>query len=333
MTTRSKKLMSATAFFLLAAAPLPLMAEKAGDRVMARQKGGSYWFAAKVEGVTGGDVSVSYLDGAKETLPAAQVSGSLLKVGTAVQCNFKGEGAYYNGWVTSLVGDKLGVSYNDGDKESTTLGRCRVQNVVDDSDKPKWACLENAAYEALKKKHDKAKGELSNIESPYHSYGHMCIGLGKLAAAKAKLPTEIVEAFEKSPEDPVKNAMRFHKAKVSTYKALKQLPAASMPALNKEMLQAARAYWEGSDIGDRAVVMKCAVTGKGWTTLKMSDTGEISGRSVTASCAVQVAPNVCVVYHDGCRQEYLGWGKYAACQYQAYDSPAAQTVDCAAVAK
>lgn len=332
MKTWSQKLSTASTFLLLAAAPLPLLAHKPGDRVMARQKDGAYWFAAKVESVSGDDVSVAYLDGTKETLPAARVSGTLLKVGTAVQCNFKGEGAYYNGWLTALAGDKVSVTYNDGDKENTTLGKCRVQNVVDDSDTPKWACLPKADYETLRQKHPSAKTELAAIESPYHSYGNMCIGLGKLEKSKSKLPEEIVSAFEKHVEDPAVDAMRFRKAKYKTFKPVAKLPASKLPALNKEMLAAARSAWEGSDIGDRAVVMKCAVT-SGWTTLKMSDTGEISGRSLTASCAVQVAPNVCVVYHDGCRQEYLGWGKWGACQYQAYDSPAAQSIDCAKVAK
>lgn len=329
-----RTVLGASAFALMAISPLASSAEQAGDRVLVQAKGSSFWFPGKVTQAEGGSLGVELFDGRKETVaPSAIRKLDVLKVGTAVQCNWQGKGDWYNGFVTGLKGDKLGVRYADGDKESTTLSRCRIADDGDDSDQVKWACLPTADYEKLVAQHASAKATMDSIESPYHSYGNMCIGLGKLAAKKASLPAALVAEIEKHPEDPSVDAMRFRKGKYKTFKTVKKLPAARMAAANKHLLEAARSSWAGSDIGDRAVVMKCVVTSSGWTNLTMSDTNELSGRTIKGSCAVQVATNVCVVYHDGCRQEYLGFGNWGACQYQAYDDPKPELIDCASVAK
>jgi hypothetical protein len=37
---------------------------------------------------------------------------------------------------------------------------------------------------------------------------------------------------------------------------------------------------------------------------------------------------VCIVFHDGCKQEHLGLGKYAACQHQGYNWKPPARIDC-----
>ena len=50
-----------------------------------------------------------------------------LKVGDRVSANWKKGGQYYNGKITSRDGDKIHISYDDGDQEDTTISVVRVQ--------------------------------------------------------------------------------------------------------------------------------------------------------------------------------------------------------------
>lgn len=327
-----RSLLSSSVLLLCFALPLPLSAHKAGDRVLGKLNDGPYWFAAKVTAVEGDKISLEYGDGAKETTTSEKLLEiGTIRAGTAVQCNWKGKGSYYNGWVTAISGEKVSVRYVDGDKEKTTLDKCRLRDAQDDSDRVRWACLAVKDYEALKAKHSNDAKALTSIESPFHSFGNMCFRLSALQSKKSELPAALFEELNAHPEDPAVNAMRFQKAKYQTYAKTTKLPKARMPAMQKKLHVAARAAWETSDIGDRAVVMKCVVTSAAWTSWKSADA--VTGRSVNGSCVVQVATNVCVIFHDGCREEHLGLGQYGACEYQAYETTPAELIDCAKVAK
>ena len=40
-------------------------------------------------------------------------------IGIKVKCNFKGVSEWYNGTITSLARKKVGIVYDNGDKETT----------------------------------------------------------------------------------------------------------------------------------------------------------------------------------------------------------------------
>jgi len=46
-------------------------------------------------------------------------------VGTRLQCNFKNAGKYYPGKITSIKGEAVHISYDDGDQEDITISRRR----------------------------------------------------------------------------------------------------------------------------------------------------------------------------------------------------------------
>ena len=104
------------------------MAQQGGDWVLARWKGDQYWFPGVVESRSGDSVSIVYDDGTRETLPARLVRPYDWRVGSRVQCKWKGGAEWYAGKITSMSGDgvTIGVAYDDGDSEQTRTGACRA---------------------------------------------------------------------------------------------------------------------------------------------------------------------------------------------------------------
>ncbi len=100
-------------------------AQTNGDWVLARYKGGQFWFPGIIQAVNGERVTVAYDDGDRETLNLANVRPYNWAIGTRVECNFKGAGTWFPGVIASLSGGNVGIDYDDGDKERTKTGRCR----------------------------------------------------------------------------------------------------------------------------------------------------------------------------------------------------------------
>ena len=98
---------------LLAARCVPASAQTPGDWVLARYKVGN------------GKITVAYDDGDRETLPVSAVRPYDWMIGMPVECNFKGQGQWYSGTIASLAGERIGINYDDGDRETTKTGRCR----------------------------------------------------------------------------------------------------------------------------------------------------------------------------------------------------------------
>ena len=98
-----------------------------GDWVLAQYKGSSYWFPGTVESLSGQNVTIAYDDGERETRPVNQVKPYSWKVGTAIECQWKGGEEWYGGRITSASDDgvTISVAYDDGDKEQTKTGKCR----------------------------------------------------------------------------------------------------------------------------------------------------------------------------------------------------------------
>jgi len=102
-------------------------AQSNGDWVLGNYKGAGYWFPGIVEKSAGGKVTIRYDDGDRETVSAANVRPYDWMIGMKVECNFKGQGNWYRGTIASLAGEKIGIAYDDGDKETTKTGRCRTK--------------------------------------------------------------------------------------------------------------------------------------------------------------------------------------------------------------
>jgi len=96
----------------------------AGDRVLGQWHDG-LWYPATVRNVNGNGLQLAFDDGDRRTANPSQVRPIDWNVGTRVQCNWKGRGKYYPGVIGRKDGDQVFINYNDGDKELTTIGRCR----------------------------------------------------------------------------------------------------------------------------------------------------------------------------------------------------------------
>lgn len=100
-------------------------AQTVGDWVLGNWQGAGYWYPGVVEKVGGGNVTIVYDDGDRETVGFGEVRPYDWKIGKKVECDFKGAGEWYPGKIASLGGERLVVTYDDGDKETTRTGRCR----------------------------------------------------------------------------------------------------------------------------------------------------------------------------------------------------------------
>lgn len=112
---------------VLGAASAPANAQTVGDWVLGNYKNAGYWFPGVVEKLQGGKITVRYDDGDRETVRLDQVRPYDWMIGMKVECNFKGAGDWYPGTIASLAGEKIGIAYDDGDKETTKTGRCRTK--------------------------------------------------------------------------------------------------------------------------------------------------------------------------------------------------------------
>lgn len=102
-------------------------AQTAGDWVLGNYKNAGYWFPGVIETLKDGKITIRYDDGDKETVSVNKVRPYNWAIGTKVECNYKGAGKWYGGKISSLAGEKIGIAYDDGDKETTKTGRCRSQ--------------------------------------------------------------------------------------------------------------------------------------------------------------------------------------------------------------
>ena len=104
-------------------------AQQNGDWVLARWQGGAYWFPGVVESRSATAVTVAFDDGTKETLAINMIRPYDWRVGSSVQCRWKGGTEWYSGKITAAAADgvNIDVLYDDGDREQTRTGACRAQ--------------------------------------------------------------------------------------------------------------------------------------------------------------------------------------------------------------
>ncbi len=122
-----KRLFLAGAVALVAATAAHASQFQNGDWVLAQYKGSSYWFPGVVESASSDGVTIAYDDGERETRPDNQVKPYTWRVGSKIECRWKGGEEWYAGSITraSDDGESLSVAYEDGDNERTQTRKCR----------------------------------------------------------------------------------------------------------------------------------------------------------------------------------------------------------------
>lgn len=112
---------------LVAASTAHAASFQKGDWVLAQYRGSSYWFPGVVESVGGDNVTIAYDDGEKETRPDNQVKPYSWRVGSNIECRWKGGDEWYSGSISRMGddGDSISVAYDDGDTEQTKTRKCR----------------------------------------------------------------------------------------------------------------------------------------------------------------------------------------------------------------
>ena len=96
-----------------------------GDRVLAQWEPDGYWYPARITAIAGREISVDFDDGDVAVVGAFQVRDFDWHAGSRLQCNWRGEGRYFEGTVDVLQGDRVDFLYDDGDRETRAVGRCR----------------------------------------------------------------------------------------------------------------------------------------------------------------------------------------------------------------
>lgn len=97
---------------------------EAGARVLGQWSDG-LWYPARVATVSGDQYQVNFDDGDVATLGKGKIKKVDWQVGSRLQCNWKNAGKYYPGKIQSMDGERIHMSYDDGDQEKITISRCR----------------------------------------------------------------------------------------------------------------------------------------------------------------------------------------------------------------
>jgi hypothetical protein len=97
------------------------------DRVLVHWSQDEYWYPATITKVSGSRYFVVFDDGDEEWTEASRVSAENLAAGDRVFGNWKREGKYYPGRITSRQGNTITILYDDGDQETTTIASVRVR--------------------------------------------------------------------------------------------------------------------------------------------------------------------------------------------------------------
>lgn len=97
---------------------------RGNDKILARWTDG--WYVGTIVQKVGNQYQIAFDDGDKAIVPQSGIRRINWSAGTRVQCNWKGAGLYYWGVIARKNGSQLSIKYDDGDREMTVIGRCRV---------------------------------------------------------------------------------------------------------------------------------------------------------------------------------------------------------------
>ncbi len=124
-------------FAMLALLAAPAFADfKVGDAVECNWKNGGKNYPGRVAAIDGGKLFIHYNDGDKEHTtgamcqPLAVAANAPLDKGSSVECLWKGGKTWYPGVIAEKTGKQVFIHYNDGDKEHTSIGKCRAKGAA-----------------------------------------------------------------------------------------------------------------------------------------------------------------------------------------------------------
>lgn len=116
----------------LALLSIPAFADyKVGDSVECNWKSGGRYYPGKVAATENGKLFIHYNDGDKEHTTESMcrpgtARGSMAE-GSSVECQWKNGKTWYPGVIAEKTGKQVFIHYNDGDKEHTTVDKCRIR--------------------------------------------------------------------------------------------------------------------------------------------------------------------------------------------------------------
>lgn len=124
MTRSLSRLTLATALLALSQAATA----QQGQRILAYYETDGFWYPGTVYTISRNTIQMRFDSGEAAQLPARYVKAFDWQIGTAVQCNYAGEGDWYDAEIAQLRGQNLQVVYDeDGEYEWTTTARCRSE--------------------------------------------------------------------------------------------------------------------------------------------------------------------------------------------------------------
>ena len=100
-------------------------AQRTGERVLAQWEADGLWYPARITNIIGREIHVAFDDGDLAVVGALQVRSLDWVAGTRVQCNWRNQGAYFDGTIELIQGERVDVYYDDGTRETITISRCR----------------------------------------------------------------------------------------------------------------------------------------------------------------------------------------------------------------
>ena len=95
------------------------------EKILARWSDG--WYVGVIAQKIGDKYKIIFDDGDQALVPLSGVKPLDWGAGSRVQCNWLGRGAYYPGTIIQMSGSNINVNYDDGDRETTVIGRCRTR--------------------------------------------------------------------------------------------------------------------------------------------------------------------------------------------------------------
>jgi hypothetical protein len=112
-------------WLLLLALASAAAAQEPGDRVLALWPADGMWYPARIEARNGDEFQLAYDDGDVGSLRGDQFVPLHWEAGSALQCNWRNAGRYYPGVIERIDGERIDFLYEDGDRETMTISRCR----------------------------------------------------------------------------------------------------------------------------------------------------------------------------------------------------------------
>jgi hypothetical protein len=105
-----------------------------GDSVECNWKGRGKFYSGRIMSKEGARLFIHYNDGDKEHTTSSMCrpagggggvpAGGMME-GSAVSCRWKNGNTWYPGVIVRKTGHNVFIHYSDGDKEHTTLSKCR----------------------------------------------------------------------------------------------------------------------------------------------------------------------------------------------------------------